>query len=146
MIPRESEAAKDKPAITEVPKEKPKGPIMKAISKPSAKAEVSQENQDKGKLLEKSKVDSTSPPVHPYANIPEVCYAPPATKNFGMLVEKPLREKESMYKTVASIAEKHLVEDVYKRALQDTKIVLTIKELLNISPEFRKQFRRESMP
>ena len=55
VIPRESEVAKDKPAITEVPKKKPKGPITRAFPKPTTEAEAFQENQDKGKSPEKSK-------------------------------------------------------------------------------------------
>jgi hypothetical protein len=109
--------AKNKPAITEVHKEKPKGPITKAIPKPSTEAEASHENQNKRKSQEKSKVDGTTPPVHPYVNIPEVHYAPPVTKNFGTPVEKALRERNPTCKTVTSITKRHLVEDVYKRAL-----------------------------
>ena len=78
------------------------------------------------------------PSVHPYENIPEVHYAPPVTKNFGTPAENPAREREPTYKTVAPIAEKHLAEDVYKRALQDTKTVLMVEELLHISLQFRK--------
>jgi hypothetical protein len=62
-------------------------------------------------------------------------------------MEKPQRERDMpAYRTVAPIAEKSLVEDVYKRAVYDTKVVLTVEELLNISPDFREKFRRESTP
>jgi hypothetical protein len=70
-----------------------------------------------------------------------------ATKNFGAPMEKPPKEKDMpAYRAVALIVEKSLVEDVYNWAVYDTKVVLTIEELLNISLDFREKFRRESMP
>ena len=50
------------------------------------------------------------------------------------------------YRTVAPIAEKNLVEEVYKWAVHDTKVYLTVEELLNISLDFRERFRKESTP
>ena len=100
--------------------EKPKGPITRAIPGPSKEVEVVQ-NKDKGKGVDRTTVEGTEPPVHPYANIPEAHYAPPATKNFGAPADKSSKDREPAYKTVAPVAEKHLVEDVYNRALKDTK-------------------------
>jgi hypothetical protein len=127
-------------------KEFPKGPITKAVPKTPKEAEQGQDGQGKGKAMEAARSNAEGP-VHPYANIPEARYAPPATKNFGAPMEKPTRERDMpAYRTVAPIAEKSLVEDVYKRAVYDTKVVLTVEELLNISPDFREKFRRESTP
>jgi hypothetical protein len=128
------------------PKEIPKGPITKAVPKTPKEAEPMQDRQGKGQSTETIRPIAEGP-VHPYANIPEARYAPPVTKNFGAPMDKPTRERDMpAYRTVAPIAEKSLVEEVYKRAVYDTKVVLTVEELLNISPDFREKFRRESTP
>jgi len=145
VIPRAAVVEEEIPSIGGGA-EKPKGPITRAIPGPSKEVEVVQNNRDKEKGADRPVVTNTEPPVHPYANIPEAHYAPPATKNFGAPADKSSKDREPAYRTVAPIAEKQLVEDVYNRALKDTKIVLTVEELLNISPEFRERFRKESTP
>ena len=68
-------------------------------------------------------------------------------KEFWSTYGKTLRERDTpAYRTVAPIAEKSLVEEVYKQAVHDTKVVLMVEELLNISPDFRERFRKESTP
>ena len=73
---------------------------------PSKEVEVVQNNKDKGKGVDRTPVEGTEPPVHPYANIPEARYAPLATKNFGAPADKSSRDREPAYKTVAPVAEK----------------------------------------
>ena len=85
-------------------------------------------------------------PDHPFSNIPEEHYAPPNTKNFGAPAEKIPKDKETAYRMVVPAAEKQLVDNVFRRAVTGSKVVSTIEELLNISPEFRERFRKESMP
>ena len=80
-----------------------------------------------------------------YANIPEACYTPLATKNFWALVEKLLRERDTpAYRMVTPITEKSLVEEVYKWAVHNTKVA-PVEELLSISLDFREKFRKEYM-
>ena len=49
------------------------------------------------------------------------------------------------YRTVAPAVEKQLVDDVFQHAVTGSKVMLMIEKLLNISPEFREQFRKKSM-
>ena len=127
-------------------KEIPKRPITRAVPKISKEVDSLKDDQVQGESTEAVKTNEDGP-VHLYANIPEVCCAPPATKNFGAPMEKTVKERDMpAYRTVAPIMEKNLVEEVYKRAVHDTKVVLTVEELLNISPDFRERFRKESTP
>ena len=64
----------------------------------------------------------------------------------GAPAEKIPKDKEMAYRTVAPATEKQLVDDVFQCAVTGSKVMLTIEELLNISPEFRERFRKESMP
>ena len=50
------------------------------------------DDQGKGESTEAAKTNEEGP-VHPYANIPEARYAPPATKNFGVPMDKTLKRK-----------------------------------------------------
>ena len=117
----------------EIAKEISNSPITKATTKPV----------DKEPVMDNSKQNM---PEHPYSNIPEAHYVPPNTKNFGAPVEKIHKEKEAAYKTVVPAAEKQLVDNVFQQAVTGSRVVLMIEELLNISPEFRQRFRKESMP
>ena len=63
-----------------------------------------------------------------------------------MPAEKVSKDKETAYRTVAPASEKQLVDEVFQRAVTGSKVVLMIEELLNISPEFREWFRKESTP
>ena len=63
-------------------KEIPKGPITKTVPKMPKEVYSLKDNQGQGEYTEAAKTNEEGP-VHPYANIPEACYAPPATKNFG---------------------------------------------------------------
>ena len=119
--------------IEEIAKEISNSPITKATVRPL----------DKEPIVDNSKRKA---PEHPSSNIPEAHYTPPNTKNFGAPAKKIPKEKETAYRTVAPATEKQLVDDVFQCAVTGSKVVLMIEELLNISPEFRQRFRKESMP
>ena len=123
-----------------------KGLITRVVPKIPKEADSSKDDQGQGESTKAAKTNEDGP-VHPYANIPEACYAPPVTKNFGAPIEKTVKERDMpAYRMVAPITEKNLVEEVYKQAVHDMKVVLMVEELLNISPDFRERFRKESMP
>ena len=88
-------------------KEIPKGLITRAVPKIPKEVDSLKDDQVQGESTEAAKPNEESP-VHPYANIPEVRYAPPVTKNFGTPMDKTLKERDtSAYKMVAPIAEKN---------------------------------------
>ena len=73
-------------------KEISKGPITRAVPKIPKDIDSSKDNQGQEESTETTRPNEEGP-VHPYANIPEVHYAPPATKNFRAPMEKPLRKE-----------------------------------------------------
>jgi hypothetical protein len=85
-------------------------------------------------------------PVHPFANIPEAQYAPPAVRNFGIPLDKVSKEKEKAYKTLAPVTENSVVDQVFDRMMKKTMVVMTWEEVLNLSPEMHEKFRQAVTP
>jgi hypothetical protein len=83
------------------------------------------------------------PLVHPFSNIPEGRYVPPANKNFA---GAPSKKDQPAYRTSAPIHKPHIADDVYTRTMKASSIVLSPEELLSISPEVRQKIRDAVTP
>ena len=87
-------------------------------------------------------IQSNSAPEHPYQNVKDAAYAPPATRNVGAPIKAlPVAKKqEPAYKTLPPIHDPLIATEVYKRSM-DAPITITQRELLSLSPEVRSQVR-----
>ena len=85
---------------------------------------------------------SNSVPEHPYQNVRDAAYTPPATRNVGAPIKPPFvaRKQEPAYKTLPPIHDPAIASEVYKRSM-DAPITITQRELLSLSPEVRSQVR-----
>ncbi len=75
------------------------------------------------------------PPVHPYEKAKNAHYVPPVDRNFGA-ASKP-KDKDATYHTVAPIQNPQFIDKVLDRSLRDTRITLSLEELLSLSPDLR---------
>ena len=107
---------------------------------------ASSKEEPKEKEKGKEKEEVLQIPKDPFANIPEAQYAPPNVRNFGAAPDKVPKDREPAYKTVAPFADHDLLEGVYDRILKGTKLTLSLEEILNISPDMRDKFRKDSTP
>ena len=73
------------------------------------------------------------PPVHPYEKAKDAHYIPPVDRNFGA-APKP-KDKDSTYHTVAPIQNPKFVDNILDRSLRETRITLSLEELLSLSPD-----------
>ena len=105
-------------------------------------------SKEEPKLKEKTKEkrEVLQIPKDPFANISEAQYAPPNVRNFGAAPNKVPKDHKLAYKTMVPFAEHNLLEDVYDRILKETKLMLILEKILNISPDMRDKFRKDSMP
>ncbi|KAF8233777.1 hypothetical protein L208DRAFT_1265040, partial [Tricholoma matsutake] len=87
-------------------------------------------------------------PIHPFANVPEVLYAPPVHRNFAAPAEKEkiVREKEPAYHTIAPIQNAKIIDDVYNRSMKAPLVTLSSEELLSISVEMHQKMRDAVTP
>jgi len=85
---------------------------------------------------------SEEAPEHPYQNVKDAAYAPPASRNVGAPVKAPTitRKNDPAYKTLPPVHDPSIATEVYKRSM-DTPITITQRELLSLSPEVRSQVR-----
>ena len=95
-----------------------------------------EEHKPQEKAKEKEEASQISKDL--FANILEAQYAPPNVRNFGAAPDK---DRELAYKTVVPFTEHNLLEGVYDRILKETRLTLSLEEILNISPDMRDKFR-----
>jgi hypothetical protein len=97
------------------------------------------------KIAQEPVVPTRSQPVvepeHPFRNTRDAAYAPPVSRNVGVL-PKPQAAKVTMpaYRTQPPIHDSGIATDVYKRAM-NAPVTITQRELLSLSPELRSQVR-----
>lgn len=91
---------------------------------------------------------TTTPPIHPFTNIPEAQYAPPTNRNFAAPVDKDKgsKDREPAYRTVAPIQNSRVADDVYSRSMKTPFVTLSPEELLSLSPEYRQKMRDSVTP
>ena len=137
-------------ALPKEPVEIPKG--VGAKGKEPGQVEIlkgggaSSKEDPKPKEKAKKKEEVSQIPKDPFANILEAQYAPPNIRNFGAAPDKVPKDCELAYKTVVPFAEHNLLEGVYDRILKETKLMLSLEEILNISLDMRDKFRKDFMP
>ena len=78
---------------------------------------------------------SAEPPTHPYEKAKDAHYIPPVDRNFGAPF-KP-KDKDTTYQTLAPIQDPKFIETVLDRSLKDTRITISLEELLSLSPDLR---------
>src|ERR1700733_14727624 len=79
--------------------------------------------------------------THPFAEVPDAMYAPPANRNYATIPKLPPQKKvEPAYRTTVPIYNREIASTVYDCAM-DTQVTLTHRELLSLSPEVRAQVR-----
>ena len=79
---------------------------------------------------------------HPYRAAKDATYVPPIARNVGAPAKAPYQPRrfEPAYKSLPSIHDPKIAEDVYKRSM-DAQITISQRELLSLSPEVRAQVR-----
>ncbi|CAK5274470.1 unnamed protein product [Mycena citricolor] len=85
------------------------------------------------------------PPVHPAAEHPfskakDAGYAPPRDRNVGARIPAPPKKAEGAYRTTAPIFDDKIANTVFGRLLE-SKIEVSERELLSLSPELRTMTR-----
>jgi hypothetical protein len=102
---------------------------------PQPKAPFSQETEESGD-------SNPEPPIHPYAKAADVTYVSPTNHNFAVVPKlPPAKKNKPAYKTFPPIYDGKVANEVYNRAMA-TKVTLTQRELLSLSPEVRSQVRK----
>src|SRR6266550_2455483 len=82
-------------------------------------------------------------PLHPFDKAKDVHYQPPKDKNFGA---PPMKPKDPAYQTMTPIQNPKLAENVYKRILDVSSVVVSVEELLALAPDVRTKFREATTP
>jgi hypothetical protein len=83
---------------------------------------------------------ASNAPEHPFRNAKDAAYAPPVRRNVEALIPVIGKKPEPAYKTQPPIYDVSIAADVYDRTL-DTRISVSQRELLALSPEVRAKMR-----
>lgn len=80
-------------------------------------------------------------PVHPYSNIPEVCFAPTIT-NKPDNQPSALKSKEPSYHMVIPIQDPKIVDDVYNHIMKVPSVTI-LHELLSLSLDLQQHHQEQ---
>jgi hypothetical protein len=83
---------------------------------------------------------TSNAPEHPFRNAKDAAYAPPVNWNIEPPIPVIGKKSEPAYKTQPPIYDVSITADIYDRTL-DTRISVSQRELLALSPEVRAKMR-----